>query len=439
MNDSVEEYLNKSENENLDFKRTEALDDTDSIAKQLVSFANRNGGKLIFGITDSREIQGSNIQEDLQVGRISKVAREKCSPPIDISHEFYPDQKGEHNKGDVLVIDISQNIYTPSAVTDGSARKYYIRTANESRPITDPQELQWLYENTSDTLIEEDGRAFITFESELKPHLVDPFPNSYRNIENFLDSLSDSDREFLLEEKGRLERLIAEITPFALLSYIGEKPDFWIGYADEEYDHQTIMDVILADGEYDEVRLSDVQYTSETVFEEHGNGQEVPEPVVSQLSISPIDWLTEPRDTNRLSAKSIVIPIGTEIIVEHLDDNTSRITFEKEGCFEFWLDSYKGSVDDGLPDYHPLSKGDSGYSNFSTLSTYMYLKCQYEFPDFEDPNITQHTAFGEGLGKLVNREWDYNHHIDGNYGHIVRLEEKIDNIESKIDAFMERN
>lgn len=437
MDRKVAEYLDQREDESIDFKRTEALQNTKSIAKQLVAFANRNGGELIFGITDDREIQGSEIDEDRETSRISKVAREKCSPPIDISHEFYPSQDDGSNCGDILAIQIDKNSHLPSAVTNGTARTFYIRTANESRPIEDPEELHWLFENTSDPYISQKADLFISATEDLSIDLIEPFPAAYQRFEEYFDRLTDDDVEFLLEEKYRLERFVGEILPFAFLSHIGTTigPDFWIGYSDEEYSHQTIMKSLLADGEYDEILFDKIDYSPESVFDEHGNGQEVPDSIISQLSISPLEILVEAE-----GQRSIVIPDGTDLQIEHLNENISRLVLKKQGCFEFWVDSYPntGSYTQGLPDLHPLSQTLSNSGNMISISGTLWIECNFDFPETENSNITQHEAFGQGLAKAIEREWEYKHHIDGNLGSLTRIESKIDNLDSKIDRLYEK-
>jgi hypothetical protein len=67
------EDISYYENRRIEFKNVEALEDKHEIARQLSSFANQEGGKLIFGVTDEGDIQGEEINEDIEMGRISRA------------------------------------------------------------------------------------------------------------------------------------------------------------------------------------------------------------------------------------------------------------------------------------------------------------------------------------------------------------------------------
>jgi predicted HTH transcriptional regulator len=56
-NEELENLVQKGENERIEFKSIAALKDKEEIARQIVAFANRYGGKILFGITDDGKIE----------------------------------------------------------------------------------------------------------------------------------------------------------------------------------------------------------------------------------------------------------------------------------------------------------------------------------------------------------------------------------------------
>ncbi|OYR63038.1 hypothetical protein DJ83_03510 [Halorubrum ezzemoulense] len=110
----LDNLLDHGEDHTLDYKSAKLLipateDKKRKIARQLVGFANQDGGKLVFGVNDdTRRPEGKKIKKEAAEGTISEVARDWCSPPIDFkSVGFYSSEQGDLTKGSVLVIQLS--------------------------------------------------------------------------------------------------------------------------------------------------------------------------------------------------------------------------------------------------------------------------------------------------------------------------------------------
>lgn len=440
MHEAVEGYLNKSENHRIDFKRSDKLGDPTGVAKQLAAFANRNGGKIVFGITDSGNVEGAEITEDGHVQRISNIARDKCSPPVEISHEFYREQDDGSTIGDILVIDISSSVTTPVAVTDGPARTYYIRSANESRPITDPDELRWLFNTSRGTQITQRADIYLSLDGDLSLFLTEPYPPTYEAFKPFFGELSTKDKQTLLEDSENIERYITEILPYVFLSKIGSgmAGDFWLYPTEEKYSNEIIMNVILDEAE--ELLFEDWSMSLESVFKtdtgDDGVDQRTQDAISSQLTVSPEEILRENGNIDW-----ILVPPETELTIEYLNQNISRIAIEKEGAFEISIDSSRisGNLSVGMPEDHPLSIDDVDANNLTSHRGSLHVSCDFEFPDFSDSNITRHTAFGQGVADIVYQEWDYNHYLEENLGQLVKLNNKLERIENKLDSHIGSN
>lgn len=137
--------LKKGENEHIEFKRVGTFNNSEEIAIQLVAFANRDGGKILFGVNNDGTIQGERINFDKKANLISNVAKGRCSPQVQIkSHRF------KLEKADVLAIEVDRRKDIPHAIItkkenkEIKSRTYYIRTISGTRLIDD-KELEWMF------------------------------------------------------------------------------------------------------------------------------------------------------------------------------------------------------------------------------------------------------------------------------------------------------
>jgi len=74
-------FISKGESKTLEFK--EQLPTNNSIAKTVIAFANTSGGKLIIGVSDSREIVGIQEENIFEIkDKIISLIFDRCSPNI---------------------------------------------------------------------------------------------------------------------------------------------------------------------------------------------------------------------------------------------------------------------------------------------------------------------------------------------------------------------
>ena len=76
MNNRIKFLVSSSENQYLERKsaRIEPLD----ILKHLVAFANADGGSLVIGVEDNREITGFNTYKAHKIEEFKNIALIKC-------------------------------------------------------------------------------------------------------------------------------------------------------------------------------------------------------------------------------------------------------------------------------------------------------------------------------------------------------------------------
>jgi ATP-dependent DNA helicase RecG len=77
--EALRQLVARGEGQHLDFKV--ALDRQSELAKDLVCFANADGGAIVFGVTDDGELRGVQDPERLSLA-IDDTAYQHCEPPI---------------------------------------------------------------------------------------------------------------------------------------------------------------------------------------------------------------------------------------------------------------------------------------------------------------------------------------------------------------------
>ncbi|HWN43473.1 MAG TPA: ATP-binding protein, partial [Thermoanaerobaculia bacterium] len=157
----------------------------DDLAASLVAFANTDGGQLILGVSESREIKG--VQDPDRVIRdMDNVAVNNCEPPITVIQETLRPEGG----GTVVVINVPKGDMRPYRTNRGV---FYIRTSSGRRQAS-REELLRLFQATESLYYDEtpmlrlapsdlDMLAFTKFLKDTgQAHLVD---DKERLLENW--------------------------------------------------------------------------------------------------------------------------------------------------------------------------------------------------------------------------------------------------------------
>lgn len=110
------------ENLHTDFK--ERIDSANELAKDIVCFANTDGGQLIIGVAKDRTIVGVG-DADAEARQVDNAAYNNCEPPVTVVQEVL-DVEGRK----VLVINIPKGSQRPYRTNRGH---YYVRTSSGCR------------------------------------------------------------------------------------------------------------------------------------------------------------------------------------------------------------------------------------------------------------------------------------------------------------------
>jgi ATP-dependent DNA helicase RecG len=94
------------------------------LVREMVGFANAEGGRIYVGVADDKEIKGISINNRL-LSQIQDMAR-KCDPPIEIKlHTIKRENK------DLLLIQVPEGESKPYSCSDG----YFLRTGPSSQKM----------------------------------------------------------------------------------------------------------------------------------------------------------------------------------------------------------------------------------------------------------------------------------------------------------------
>ena len=134
----VMQALSNGENSKTEFKRDDVR--PEQLAREIVSFANMDGGRIFLGVEDDGTISGIQ-QENLQAWLMDTVIGRYVTP------SFIPDyDEFAIDDGKVAVVDVPMGIAKPYAVRRGDKLDYYLRLGNTYR-LASREQLARLFEN----------------------------------------------------------------------------------------------------------------------------------------------------------------------------------------------------------------------------------------------------------------------------------------------------
>lgn len=120
--DELKARIQRWEDPHTDFKET--VEHNGELAKDLVCFANSDGGQLVIGVAKDRSIVGVPDPDSLLL-RVDDVAFNRCSPPLTVVPEII-----ELAGKSVVVLNIPKGDQRPYSTQDG---RYYIRSGTRCR------------------------------------------------------------------------------------------------------------------------------------------------------------------------------------------------------------------------------------------------------------------------------------------------------------------
>lgn len=126
--DELQQLIRGGESVTLEFKQT--VSHPEKIAKTLVAFANTEGGKLVVGISDRKEIIGVDPEEEKFALQIA--ASKYCHPTIELIYS-----EAEIDDKTVLIAEVAPG-NTAHFYMKGSnePQQFYVRQNNQNKLLT---------------------------------------------------------------------------------------------------------------------------------------------------------------------------------------------------------------------------------------------------------------------------------------------------------------
>jgi ATP-dependent DNA helicase RecG len=132
----INELIRQDENTGVEFKSARA--DIDTLAKEIVGFANQSGGVILLGIDDNRKVSGLDLSKKYEEWCMN-IAANNVIPPIEISYNQI-----EYENKLIAVIHIPKGKDKPYQTNHS---KFYIRIGSTNRTAT-VQELMRLFQQS---------------------------------------------------------------------------------------------------------------------------------------------------------------------------------------------------------------------------------------------------------------------------------------------------
>jgi len=139
------------------------------LAKEMVAFANAEGGIIIFGIADNGDIKGLNQTEIEEIGQlVGNCANENVRPPI---HPLTENKLIDEKK--VTVVTISKGANKPYATSSGD---YYVKSGPDKKKISQ-EELRRLFAESQHLFADEE----IIYKSSINDINTELFFNFFKH------------------------------------------------------------------------------------------------------------------------------------------------------------------------------------------------------------------------------------------------------------------
>lgn len=139
----LRERLVRGEDAHTDVKRQ--LGSNEELAKDLVCFANGDGGQIILGVTNDLRVVGVEDPEAIFL-TVDDVAFQRCRPPVSVALETV-----DLPEGRVILVHVARGDQRPYATSSG---RYYIRSGTRCRDAS-REELLRLFQAGEDLYVDE--------------------------------------------------------------------------------------------------------------------------------------------------------------------------------------------------------------------------------------------------------------------------------------------
>jgi hypothetical protein len=408
MPSNIHELIHAEERVDLEHKSSEKLNHSKDIARQIVALANSKGGTLLFGVTDNREVEGAQIDEDQEVQRINNIARDSCSPVVNVQCELH-----ELDDGDVLQVDVDSRGDIPCArvVSENGKikyREYRVRSESSIRYVSDT-ELREMFATRPSELSSSVEWWFIwSHEDSALADIELPRANRYNTtpITQIINkAVSEGDRP--------LTRYINELFPFLFVNSLNLlNGGSWVWNSDGiteaiefdiSYPKSYIRPEDIVIRNFGERALSNV-YTSKEIME-------------------------------LLSIHKFAVPPGTDVVIDYPGPlGPPKIQIKNPDLFDFEIIYLRRMHGPGIPESHPASLGISNTAPFEYSRGEIEFNASLNIPPTEEVDVTIGRKYAKNMKNILTYFWSIEEVLnDLESPTLLRIEAKIDSLLESLD------
>lgn len=404
----IEKIIRLSEKERIDielksFRKLIPFDDVSKkdIAAEIVAFANRNGGKIIFGVNDNGSFEsttGINIDIDTAKSNLHNLCFDNISPVVECNTQVIEDTQGIF-----LIVYVPKRRGMPHACIEKrsghniKARTYYIRTSHGKKLVSDGQ-LQWLFLNQGEPAYSFDFRIAFEFNKNFEM-IGDTVPWGNYEIGGFRELLSPVDKTEIINDSNKFNAFLNGAMPYLILLSLSNyfKESWHIGIA-EGFDR-------LSSGPL--ITKSPVPSHSVYVHEI---------PVAGTSFLHGLSW-DFPQILKELFINKISTPPDTSIQINYQNQSpASSIVLSNPN---FKIEILTGMLSGGaglhpksiLHDllfqrYHVKEQQESLF-NFIHYDAAGHLIAQINYPEYDMSEFDAYLGYYNNLMKLLDYNWNY--------------------------------
>jgi hypothetical protein len=409
----------------------------------MTAFANHRGGKIVFGVSDDKEPEGADLNQEMCLGTISEIIEDYCSPTPKIEHKFYSESEGDLSEGSILVLEVlEKNDSPPVAVVDNSEgrikkREYRIRSGESTRFVSDG-ELTALFTDTLDQHIKNEHKIVYTHNKEIEPIDMEPKPRYFHEIDSIYQKLNNSCENLgdLITKEEEIEGQVAE--------YMLQEPLF-----------SRVFLILVLDNLGINAKAKEGGKIRPSINENSADGLDVKERGISAVEFSSIEdddifgnldvSILEliKRDSEESDEGEVTFPLPDDGTI-WFEDDFSRLHISSENNFDIsiGLEFYEGHV--GFPHEHPDSsvkklKRSGGFvdADRSVWTMKFRIKCSIElnYPKQSYSEYTDSIRYFEDFIEPIMGKYDWEDFVSRlPDAKLQKIEDKIDEINEKLDT-----
>lgn len=418
----IQDLLEKPEIENIryELKSSKILRKSDwkeDIAKELVAFANRSGGKVIIGLQNDGTFDGKSdyVVDDLK-GDIDNIINNKISPILDYNFEFLLCKDG-----DLSIISVEKKKDIPYAYIgkrkgpEIKNRTYYIRTPHGTRLVSDKQ-LHFLFNEKELNIVHPFSVALVFKRPEfLIPAEIELVPEVRFDFSILYNKIYPKYKELEEKNSGGFEQLIIELIQYKMIYSILRN-------------FQLTWDIEL-------LKPSDTITSKLDTPKELFEMKNLPKPnknsVLSKLSINLGEIIDD------FFIKKVYLPPNTKL---EIDERGRLKMYNDVYSFRIIYTSISGGQ--GFFGNHPQAGKFSSmpwdsneyqgtFKNYSSMKIKFFFEGNLSFPGPELEYYESYIRFMNTFKKLIDKGWNHDEFVKSMPNHMFfNLEARLNRIEN---------